>query len=139
MDQESWQTPAARKLAPITLDARQAEQLEALASGMLPRSPALADELLAEIARARIVDHDRLPKDVVALGKEVTYRDEKTGQEKTVMLVLPQEADIARGRASVSTPIGVALIGLSEGASFTWKDLGGRTRNLTVVRVSSGA
>jgi regulator of nucleoside diphosphate kinase len=125
-----------RKTAAITLDAAQADQLEALAAGALRRSPALADKLLGEIARARIVETERLPRDVVALGREVTYRDETTGREQTVTFVLPQQADIAQGRASILTPIGVALIGLREGSSFSWETRDGQTRRLTVVQVS---
>jgi regulator of nucleoside diphosphate kinase len=128
-----------RTTAAITLDTAQADQLEALAGGAVRRSPALADRLLDEIARARIVETERLPHDVVALGREVTYRDETTGREKTVTLVLPQQADIALGRASILTPIGVALIGLREGSSFTWDTRNGQTRRLTVVRVSRAA
>jgi regulator of nucleoside diphosphate kinase len=130
---------ASRRTAAITLDAAQADQLEALAAGASRRSPALADRLLAEIARARIVEAKRLPRDVVALGREVTYRDETTGHEQTVVLVLPQHADIAQGRASVLTPIGVALIGLREGSAFSWETRDGQTRRLTVVRVSPAA
>ena len=124
-----------RRPASITLDAAQADQLEAVASGALRRSPALAERLLSEIARARVVDTARLPRDVVALGNEVTYRDETTGREQTVVLVLPQHADIAKGRASILTPIGIALIGLREGSSFSWETRDGQTRRLTVVRV----
>jgi regulator of nucleoside diphosphate kinase len=127
---------SSRKTAAITLDAAQADQLEALAAGALRRSPALADKLLGEIARARIVETERLPRDVVALGREVTYRDETTGREQTVTFVLPQQADIAQGRASILTPIGVALIGLREGSSFSWETRDGQTRRLTVVQVS---
>lgn len=33
------------------------------------------------------------------------------------------------------TPIGVALLGLSEGASFFWDTVGGQRRTLTVIEV----
>lgn len=103
------------------------------------RTPELAERLLGEIARARIVNATRLRADVVALGREVVFRDETTGREHTVVLVLPQDADIAKGRASVMTPIGVALIGLRAGASFTWETRDGETRKLTVVSVAPAA
>jgi len=121
--------------AAIILDKAQADQLEALANAALRRSPDLAEKLLNEIARARVVEAVRLPQDVVALGNEVTYRDETTGREQTVVLVLPQHADIAKARASILTPIGVALIGLREGSSFSWETRNGQKRTLTVVRV----
>jgi regulator of nucleoside diphosphate kinase len=121
----------------VVLDIAQADHLEALAAGAMRRAPGLADRLLTEIARAVIVPNGDLPPDVVAIGREVSYRDETTGREQTVILVLPQDADIARNRASVLTPIGVALIGLREGASFSWETRSGEPRRLTVTRVAS--
>lgn len=64
---------------------------------------------------------------MVAIGRAVTYRDETTGQEKTVTPVFPEKADIACSRISVLTPIGVALIGLAEGASLHWDTRDGKS------------
>lgn len=121
----------------ITISADALDKLEALAFGALQRDPDLADRLLAELGRARIVSTKRFPSNVVAVGRTVTYRDETTGQEKTVSLVLPEDADIARGRVSILTPIGVALIGLAENASFHWETRDGTRRVLTVLCVAS--
>jgi regulator of nucleoside diphosphate kinase len=74
---------------------------------------------------------------VVAIGRAVTYRDETTGQEHTVTPVYPEDADIARGQISILTPIGVALIGLAEGASLHWETRAGKRRILTVLHVTS--
>ncbi|NKX75602.1 nucleoside diphosphate kinase regulator [Tritonibacter mobilis] len=112
-------------------------RLEALAEGAIQRNPDLADRLLDEIGRARIVPAAKLPQNVVAIGRAVTYRDETTGQDKTVIPVYPEEADIARGRISILTPIGVALIGLAEGASLHWDTRDGERRILTVLHVAS--
>ena len=69
------------------------------------------------------------------MGSTVTYRDESTRQERTVTLVYPEEADIAKMRVSVMTPIGVALLGLAEGASFYWDTRENQRRLLTVLSV----
>lgn len=111
-------------------------RLEALAEGAFQRTPDLADRLLGEIGRARIVAEAKLPPNVVAIGRAVTYRDETTGQDKTVTPVYPEDADIARGRISILTPIGVALIGLAEGASLYWDTRDGERRVLTVLSVA---
>lgn len=111
-------------------------RLEALAEGAMPRNPDLANRLLDELSRARVVPEAKLPRNVVAIGRPVTYRDETTGLEKTVTPVFPEGADIASGRISVMTPIGVALIGLAEGASLHWDRRDGERRILTVVRVA---
>jgi regulator of nucleoside diphosphate kinase len=71
----------------------------------------------------------------VAIGNRVTYRDEASGDERTVILVFPEDADVARDRISVVTPLGVALLGLAEGASFHWDTRDKRRLRLTVLRV----
>ena len=105
----------------------------------MQRNPALADRLLDEISRAKIMTPAKMPGTVVAIGSTVTYRDETTGHEKSVTLVFPENADIERGRVSVMTPIGVALLGLSEGAAFYWDTRDNQRRMLTVIRVIQGA
>lgn len=128
----------ARKPAPprITIAADLLDHLEALASGAMTRQPDLADRLLTELARARIVQPAQMPADVVSIGNRVTYRDESNGREQVVTLVFPEDADIDAGRVSVMTPIGVALLGLQAGARFSWETRGGEMRDLTVVSVA---
>lgn len=119
----------------IVISANDLPHLEHLADGMMQNQPALAERLLGELARARIVIPAKMPKNVVGMGSAVTYRDESTGREKTVMLVYPEEADIGRMRVSVMTPIGVALLGLAEGASLHWDTRGNERRILTILNV----
>ncbi|KAA8606071.1 nucleoside diphosphate kinase [Salipiger aestuarii] len=121
----------------IVIGADCLDRLEALAEGAIQRSPDLADRLLGEIGRARIVPAAKLPPNVVAIGRAVTYRDETTAKENTVTPVFPEDADIARGRMSIMTPIGVALIGLAEGASLHWDTRDGKRRVLTVLHVAA--
>lgn len=110
-------------------------RLEALAESALERDPILANRLLDELERARIVDQDKMPANVVAIGNAVTYRDGTTGQERTVMLVFPTDADIKQQKISIMTPIGVALLGLKKGARFYWDTRDGERRMLTIVSV----
>lgn len=119
----------------IVINADDLEHIEALAEGAMQRNPALADRLLDEIGRARIVAPARMPANVVSIGSTVTYRDESTGLEKTVTLVYPENADINLQRVSVMTPIGVALLGLAEGAEFYWDTRDNQRRMLTVTKV----
>jgi regulator of nucleoside diphosphate kinase len=69
------------------------------------------------------------------MGCEVDFRDDMTGRVQTVTLVYPQEADISKGRISVLTPIGTALIGLPVGKSIDWATRTGETKRLTVLKV----
>lgn len=123
----------------VIIARNQMETLERLAEGALSRSPDLADRLLGELSRAKVVAPGALPADVVGLGDLITYRDESTGKDQQITLVLPEEADIATGRVSVLTPIGVALIGLQVGARFGWETRLGEARELTVLEVRRSA
>ena len=92
-----------------------------------------AEELLGELARARLASGDAVPADSVQMGSTLTY--EADGARRRVTLVYPAEADIDAGRVSVGTPIGTALLGLAEGQSIDWTARDGRRQRLTVVAV----
>ncbi len=119
----------------LIIAADQYEQLQSLARHAIHRLPDVAHYLLAEVERAEIRRSDEVPATVVGIGSEVTFRNEATGRTQTVRLVYPGEADIDARRISVLTPIGAALIGLSEGQSITWESRDGILRTLTVLRV----
>lgn len=130
-----------RKPAPpkIIISRDQMDTLERLAEGALSRNPDLADRLLGELSRAKVVGPGALPADVAGIGDSIAFRDEATGKDQQVTLVLPEDADIAAGRVSVLTPIGVALIGLRAGSRFNWETRLGESRNLTVLDVQRNA
>ena len=122
---------------PVILDGAYAERLHGLASAAMDRVPDVATRLLEEIERAEVLPSDEVPPSVVNIGSTVTFRDDSNTRLQTVTLVLPPDADIGQQRVSVLTPIGAALIGLTEGASIAWKTRTGETRALTIIRVSS--
>ena len=73
--------------------------------------------------------------DIVTMHSEVEYRDEVTGEVRRTTLVYPGEEDSDARRTSVLTPVGAALIGLSEGQSIEWEGPTGGRRKVTVQRV----
>ena len=128
-------TKAKARLPKIHLDKSLVGRLEALASSMMRRSPEVGERLMDEIARAKLVAPDKLRDDVVTLGSEVTYRDLSSDRMQTVFVVYPEDADIDQHRISVLTPVGVALLGLSPGATISWITRDDETRLLEVVSV----
>jgi regulator of nucleoside diphosphate kinase len=130
----SYLTP---ELPPITLSTVDAERLLRLAEVARRRQPDTAEFLSREVERADVVSPSLLRPGVVAMGSEVEFRDDTTGQVRQVTLVYPQEADVAAGRISVLTPIGAALIGLTVTQSIEWETLLGERRSLTVLRVGA--
>src|SRR5690606_15287307 len=123
-----------RRKPPIIIGDHDLERLTRLASAAPVSASAIADELLAELDRARTRAQHAVPGNIVRMGSLVTFRT-GDGTEKTVQLVYPNEADIEQGRVSVLTPIGTALIGLSEGQSIGWQDRFGKSHELAVVTV----
>lgn len=110
------------------------KRLTNLAFAARDRFPDVADELQAEMVRATIADAAAMPTDVVTMGSVVEFRSE-AGTSRRLKLVFPVEADIAKGKVSILTPIGAALIGLSAGQSIRWTARDGRAQELTVIRV----
>jgi regulator of nucleoside diphosphate kinase len=127
------------ELPVITITESDFERLDRLTAAAAKVFPRTADFLAREIARANIVDSGARPTGAIGMGSTVTYRDDVTGNERTVTLVFPDEADLAAGKISVLTPVGAALIGLSAGQSIEWRTPGGGIRSLTVLRVGDGA
>ncbi|MEO8684700.1 MAG: nucleoside diphosphate kinase regulator, partial [Devosia sp.] len=107
-------------------------KLVALALAGIGHSSEAGDDLLYELERAQVVSDEALPAAVVHMGSRVTYRPDN-GDARTVTLVYPVDADISAGRISVLTPIGTALIGLSQGQSITWTARNGQRHVLTVL------
>jgi regulator of nucleoside diphosphate kinase len=124
---------------PLHLGERESDLVGNLALRAEHQHPLVAAMLLAEIDRAEIHDDANLPQDVVTLGAEVRFVDERSGRIRTVTLVLPGEANISLGRISILTPIGAALFGLSAGQVIEWPDRAGEERRIRIVAVRQPA
>jgi regulator of nucleoside diphosphate kinase len=126
-----------RRKPKITVSKSDFEQLTNLATSVAVRRPDAADELLAELDRARVVSDGWMSEDVVQMDTAVRYRTD-AGDTRTTTLVFPGDADISVGKVSVLTPIGTALLGLSAGQSMRWLARDGREHELTVISVGQG-
>jgi len=120
----------------ITITRTDSERLWRLAEFFADRNPVVAEELLAELDRAKVVDDGRLAADIVRMGSSLRFTSD-LGEDRRVTLVFPGEADSAEGKVSILTPIGVALIGLAAGQSIDWTARDGRNHRLTVESVDA--
>jgi transcription elongation factor GreA len=75
-------------------------------------------ELEDIIARAEVIDVSKLSGKVVKFGATVKLADEDTDDNMTYQIVGANEADLARGRISITSPLGRALIGKTVGDTF---------------------
>ena len=126
---------ASTRLPKIHLDKTLVGRLEVLAASVMRRSPEVGERLIDEIARAKLVAPNKMRDDVITIGSVVTYRDLDMAREHTVSVVYPENANIEEGRISVLTPVGVALLGLSPGATISWVTRDDETRQLEVLEV----
>ena len=127
---------AGRERPSIHVLAQESDLVASLALTVEDRQPVVSAMLLEEIDRAELHDLNTMPADAVRLSSEIIFMDERTGQVRTVQLVLPVDADIAEGRISILTPIGAALYGLRTGDAIDWPDLDGRERRINLLRVT---
>lgn len=65
-------------------------------------------ERIGEVAQ---LDLSRLPKDKSGYGSILDLYDLDEEKDITYQLVLPEDADVKKGRISISSPIGKALMG----------------------------
>ena len=82
------------------------------AQGMLEMRIAKLEETLSA---ARIVDASQLDASKVLILSTVKIKNKQSGKEMTYTLVAQNEADIAKGKISVDSPIGKGLLGKSVG------------------------
>ncbi len=68
-------------------------------------------ELEAKLANAQIIDVSKLSNEKVVFGATVTLADTDTAETKKYTLVGQEEADLKKGKISVQSPVGKALIG----------------------------
>jgi len=126
----------ARQKPEISISTSDHARLSMLADAIAERDATLADDLAGELERARVVADDKIAQGVIRMGSRLRFKDEK-GLERTVSLVFPPEADIAKGKMSILTPVGTALIGLSPGQSILWTARNGQRHELTVLEVDA--
>jgi transcription elongation factor GreA len=82
-------------------------------------------ELEDKLARAEIIDVSKLSGDTIKFGATVTLIEEDTGEKKVWQIVGEPEADVKKGKISVSSPIARALIGKTKGATVEVEAPGG--------------
>lgn len=93
-----------------------------------------AEALHAELKRAKLVDKDDFPDDVVRINSTVWVKAEEMDDIMEFMLVTPDKANIKEKRVSVMAPIGTALIGFRKGQRVKWKVPAGE-KTFTILEV----
>ncbi len=83
-------------------------------------------DLEYKLSNADIIDPSSAPKHKAVFGCTVVLENIDTGMDVTYQLVGPEESNVDKGRISVSSPLGRAIIGKKTGDEVTLEVPGGR-------------
>ncbi len=72
-------------------------------------------ELQAKLSMADVIDPSKINQSRVAFGATVKVLDIEADNEYEFTLVGPEEADVKKGKISISSPVGRALLGKEVG------------------------
>jgi len=89
-------------------------------------------QLRQRLSKLSSIDVTQIPSDKVGLGSQVTVEDEKTGERETYDLVFGDSVEFEEGHVSMSSPIGLALVGRSVGDATILK-LPATIRRLKII------
>jgi regulator of nucleoside diphosphate kinase len=93
-----------------------------------------ADMLQAELRKAKLVNKNEFPQDVVRLNSRVKVKTDKTEDIIELILVTPDRANIKEKRISIMAPLGTALLGFRQGQQVKWQVPAGK-KTFTIVEV----
>ena len=93
-------------------------------------------QLRARLRELSMVDMTRIPRDRVGLGSRVTVLDTEKDLEISYTLVTSEDADVASGRISTTSPIGRGLLGKKIGDVVKITIPGGE-REMEILRLAT--
>jgi regulator of nucleoside diphosphate kinase len=93
-----------------------------------------AENLHAELKKAKLVTSEDFPLDVVKINSTVRIKAEDREEIMEFMLVTPDKANIKEKKVSIMAPIGTALIGFRKGQQVKWQVPAGK-RTFTILEV----
>ena len=85
-------------------------------------------DLIEELERAKVLDIEDFPTDVITMNTKIKVRDLKTGDTFIYTIVYPEDADIEKNKISILAPIGTALLGYKLGDIIEWDVPAGKRR-----------
>ncbi len=83
-------------------------------------------EISYKVGNAKVIDPADVPKDVVRFASRVVIENLDSEEEVEYMIVGADEADIKKGKISVSSPLASALIGKEPGEEAIVQAPGGK-------------
>ncbi|MEO5589306.1 MAG: GreA/GreB family elongation factor [Gemmatimonadaceae bacterium] len=93
-------------------------------------------QLRQRLSKLSSIDIKQIPGDKIGLGSVVTVEDEGTGEKEDYSLVFGDALEFQEGHVSMSSVIGLALVGKKLGDTAVLK-LPATTRKLKIIRLKT--
>jgi len=93
-------------------------------------------QLKSRLREFSMVDLSKIPRGKVGLGSRILVLDVQKDQELTYKLVTSEEADVAKGLISTTSPIGRSLLGKEVGDTAKVRSPGG-VRELEILELTT--
>jgi transcription elongation factor GreA len=93
-------------------------------------------QLRQRLSKLSSIDITQIPADKVGLGSQVVVKDETTGEKESYSLVFGDSVEFEEGHVSMSSPIGLSLVGKSVGETTILR-LPAKTRKLRIVELKT--
>lgn len=91
--------------------------------------------LKKRVAEIALINIDRIPTDKAGFGSTITVIEDN-GDEQVYQLVMPEDADGAKGLISTSSPLGRAFLGKEPGDMVSVSTPGGK-REFEIVKLTT--
>jgi transcription elongation factor GreA len=93
-------------------------------------------QLRQRLSKLSSIDISQIPSDKVGLGSQVVVKDEATGEKESYSLVFGDSVEFEDGHVSMSSPIGLSLVGRAVGDTTILK-LPAKTRKLKILELKT--
>ena len=123
----------------IIVSSLDAERLEILLDALPPAEAATHEGLLEELGRAEVVAPEQMPAGVVTMNATVRFQIDAPREELRLTLVYPRNLADTADAISILTPVGTALLGLSEGDAIDWPRPDGKLARVRILEVTQHA
>ena len=110
-----------RNIIMTAADHAELEAVIAYTGKVSQRAHAELNALEGELKRAKIVEPEDIPSDVITMNSRAELLDVESKERMQFTLVLPRDAKIEEGKISVLAPLGTAMLGYRVGDEFKWR------------------
>ena len=88
-----------------------------------------------ELARAEVVEPQKVPSDVVTMNAKVLITIAPATESTEITLVYPHDFKGEKGQVNIIAPIGAAILGLAEGQDIEWPQPDGHMMKVKIEKV----